>query len=46
MKSSLSIWDLLHYTVKISSICVAFLENTNFKRNKKYANLEINSSVF
>ena len=33
MKSSPSIWHLLHYvkwTVKISSIFVAFLDNMNF----------------
>ena len=36
-KSSPSIWHLLHNvksTVKISSICVAFLENMNFKTSK------------
>ena len=34
MKSSLLIWHIVHIvksTVKISSIFVAFLENTNFK---------------
>ena len=39
MKSSLSIWHLLHSvksTVKISSIFVAFLENMNFKFNGTY----------
>ena len=33
-KSSPSIWHNVKCTVKISSICVAFLENMNFKTSK------------
>ena len=33
-KSSPSIWHNVKSTVKISSICVAFLENMNFKTSK------------
>ena len=48
MKSSLSIW---HYvvnvksTVKILSVCVAFLENMNFTYHSRFITLQIHESL-